>query len=310
MDIKQLRSFVHIAELGSLSRAAERLNLSQPALSRQLNLLEESLDTKLLERTGRGVKLTEAGQMLAERARVILTDLARLEADLSARSSQVTGHVHVGVPPSAGIVITGALIENLRDRYPDLGVVALMTRKRLTVAEDLTGDVQEGLLSGRLDIGILHDGMISRSLYAEPLWREDLFLISHPSQVGEQETEIAYEDVLSLPLIMPTNKHGLRAMMQEAAFRAGRPLTPVVEADALRVLIDLVTRNLGHTVLPRSSLVQELSTGRLTARRITNPQLSRKVMLSWLQERPLSAGGKAVVDTLRDLAGTVPMANQ
>ncbi|MBS8273677.1 LysR family transcriptional regulator [Thalassospira tepidiphila] len=301
MDIKQLRSFVHIAELGSLSRAAERLNLSQPALSRQVNLLEESLDTKLLERTGRGVKLTEAGQMLAERARVILTDLARLEADLSARSSQVTGHVHVGVPPSAGIVITGALIENLRDRYPDLNV---------TVAEDLTGDVQEGLLSGRLDIGILHDGMISRSLYAEPLWREDLFLISHPSQVGEQETEIAYEDVLSLPLIMPTNKHGLRAMMQEAAFRAGRPLTPVVEADALRVLIDLVTRNLGHTVLPRSSLVQELSTGRLTARRITNPQLSRKVMLSWLQERPLSAGGKAVVDTLRDLAGTVPMANQ
>lgn len=301
MDIKQLRSFVHIAELGSLSRAAERLNLSQPALSRQLNLLEESLDTKLLERTGRGVKLTEAGQMLAERARVILTDLARLEADLSARSSQVTGHVHVGVPPSAGIVITGALIENLRDRYPDLNV---------TVAEDLTGDVQEGLLSGRIDIGILHDGMISRSLYAEPLWREDLFLISHPSQVGEQETEIAYEDVLSLPLIMPTNKHGLRAMMQEAAFRAGRPLTPVVEADALRVLIDLVTRNLGHTVLPRSSLVQELSTGRLTARRITNPQLSRKVMLSWLQERPLSAGGKAVVDTLRDLAGTVPMSNQ
>ncbi|AXO16751.1 LysR family transcriptional regulator [Thalassospira tepidiphila] len=301
MDIKQLRSFVHIAELGSLSRAAERLNLSQPALSRQLNLLEEALDTKLLERTGRGVKLTEAGQMLAERARVILTDLARLEADLSARSSQVTGHVHVGVPPSAGIVITGALIETLRDRYPDLNI---------TVAEDLTGDVQEGLLSGRLDIGILHDGMISRSLHAEQLWREDLFLISHPSQVGEQETEIAYEDVLSLPLIMPTNKHGLRAMMQEAAFRAGRPLTPVVEADALRVLVDLVTRNVGHTVLPRSSLVQELSTGRLKARRITNPELSRKVMLSWLQDRPLSTGGKAVVDTLRDLAGTVPMANQ
>ena len=239
--------------------------------------------------------------MLAERARVILTDLARLEADLSARSSQVTGHVHVGVPPSAGIVITGALIETLRDRYPDLNI---------TVAEDLTGDVQEGLLSGRLDIGILHDGMISRSLHAEQLWREDLFLISHPSQVGEQETEIAYEDVLSLPLIMPTNKHGLRAMMQEAAFRAGRPLTPVVEADALRVLVDLVTRNVGHTVLPRSSLVQELSTGRLKARRITSPELSRKVMLSWLQDRPLSTGGKAVVDTLRDLAGTVPMANQ
>ncbi|WP_033068549.1 LysR family transcriptional regulator [Thalassospira australica] len=301
MDIKQLRSFVHIAELGSLSRAAERLNLSQPALSRQLNLLEETLDTKLLERTGRGVKLTASGQMLAERARVILTDLARLEADLSARSSKVTGHVHVGVPPSAGIVITGALIETLRDRFPDLNV---------SVAEDLTGDVQEGLLSGRLDIGILHDGMISRSLHSEPLWREDLFLISHPSQVGEQETEIAYEDVLSLPLIMPTNKHGLRAMMQEAAFRAGRPLTPVVEADALRVLVDLVHRNVGHTVLPRSSLVQELSTGRLRARKITNPELSRKVMLSWQHDRPLSPGGKAVVDTLRDLAGTVPMANQ
>ncbi|MCC9620259.1 LysR family transcriptional regulator [Thalassospira sp. MA62] len=299
MDIKQLRSFVHIAELGSLSRAAERLNLSQPALSRQLHLLEETLETRLLERTGRGVKLTRAGQVLAERARVILADIARLEADLSARSSHVTGHVNVGVPPSAGIVITGTLVETLRDRYPDLNI---------SVAEELTGDVQEGVLSGRLDIGILHDGMISRSLHAEPLWREDLYLISHPTQVSENQTEIAFEDVVKLPLIMPTNKHGLRAKMEEAAFRAGRAITPVVEADALRVLIDLVHRNVGHTVLPRSSLVMELSTGKLVARKVVNPTLSRKIMLSWLHERPLGTGAKAVVDTLRELVGTMPIA--
>ncbi|MDP2698613.1 LysR family transcriptional regulator [Thalassospira sp.] len=301
MDIKQLRSFVHIAELGSLSRAAERLNLSQPALSRQLGLLEETLDTQLLERTGRGVKLTEAGRMLAERARAILGDLARLEADLSERRDQVTGHVNIGLPPSAGIVITGILVETVRERYPDL---------RLSIAEDLTGDVQEGLLSGRIDVGVLHDGMISRSLHAEPLWREDLFLISHPSLVPENAFDIDFEDVLGLPLIMPTPKHGLRAKMQEAAFRAGRPLIPVVEADALRVLVDLVHRGLGHTVLPRSSLVSDLSTGRLKARRIINPQMSRKVMLSWLQERPLSAGAQAVINTLRELAGTLPMADK
>ena len=107
---------------------------------------------------------------------------------------------------------------------------------------------------------------------------------------------------------MPTNKQGLRARWQGAAFRAGRPLTPVVEADALRVLVDLVHRDLGHTVLPRSSLVMELSTGRLRARRIVSPELSRKVMLSWLYDRPLSTGGKAVIDTLRELAGTMPIA--
>ncbi len=95
----------------------------------------------------------------------------------------------------------------------------------------------------------------------------------------------------------------------EEACSAGRARTPVVEADALRVLVDLVHRDLGHTVLPRSSLVMELSTGRLKARRIVNPQLSRKVMLSWLQDRPLSTGAKAVLDTLRDLAGTMPMAD-
>ncbi|RCK49896.1 LysR family transcriptional regulator [Thalassospira profundimaris] len=300
MDIKQLRSFIHIAELGSLSRAADRLNLSQPALSRQLNLLEENLNTQLLERTGRGVKLTEAGRILAERARVILGDLARLEADISERRDHITGHVNIGLPPSAGIVITGALVEAVRDRYPELS---------LSIAEDLTGDIQEGLLSGRLDVGALHDGMISRSLHSEPLWREDLFLISHPSLVPENATEIAFEDVVRLPLIMPTPKHGLRAKMQEAAFRAGRPLMPVVEADALRVLVDLAQRGLGHTVLPRSSLVAELSTGRLKARRITQPGMARTVMLSWLQDRPLSAGTKAVIDTLRDLVGTMPIGN-
>ena len=114
MDLKQLRTFMHVADLGSLSRAAERLHLSQPALSRQIKLLEEEVGEALLKRTGRGVEITEAGQVLAGRASRILSEMERLHADMADYKGRIRGQVVLGLPPSAGLFVGGPLVERYR----------------------------------------------------------------------------------------------------------------------------------------------------------------------------------------------------
>ena len=120
MDSKHLRSFLHIAELGSLSLASQRLGLSQPALSRQLKSLEAQAGTRLLERTGRGVELTEAGRILAEKSAVIIDELEQLSAELASLQGKVQGKLCIGFPPAVGSRIAGPVIEQFHRQYPDV----------------------------------------------------------------------------------------------------------------------------------------------------------------------------------------------
>ena len=109
MDIRQLRTFVHVAELGSFSKAADRLHIAQPALSRQIRLLESELKAALFIRHGRGVRLTDAGTLFLDRASGILRQIEQARADVAAEAGDVSGEVSIGVPPSVGIVLTGHL---------------------------------------------------------------------------------------------------------------------------------------------------------------------------------------------------------
>ena len=117
IDVRQLRTFLHVAELGSFSRAAERLRIAQPALGRQVRLLEEELQVKLFTRHGRGVILTPPGKVLLDRAAAILRQVERARVDVAAEGDAETGHVVVGLPPTVADVLAGPLVaRNLRAR--------------------------------------------------------------------------------------------------------------------------------------------------------------------------------------------------
>src|SRR3546814_19561694 len=113
MDLRQLRTFLHVAELGSLGRAAERLRVAQPALGRQIRLLEEELGVPLFTRHGRGMAPTPAGRILLDRASALLRLVADTRAEVSAERDAVKGTVSLGVPPNVGAVLAGGLVERL-----------------------------------------------------------------------------------------------------------------------------------------------------------------------------------------------------
>ncbi|MBN3561255.1 LysR family transcriptional regulator [Aliamphritea spongicola] len=288
MDSKHLRSFLHIAELGSLSQAAARLDISQPALSRQLKALEDSAGSRLLHRTGRGVQLTEAGEILAERARIIIDEMEKLSSELAGLQGEVRGALCIGFPPTAGSRLAGPVVEAFHKRYPNV---------QLRVVQLLSGALERALLEERIDMGILYKGALSANLSTELLWQESMQLIAPPDTHpinGDypeiQGNEISLTDALKLPQILPNRPHGLRALLEREAFRNNQPLNTVIEAESMQIQIELARRGLGYTVMPEGiKLPEEVRT-----LKISKPGLQRQCLLAWSKDHPLSNAGKAM----------------
>jgi len=120
MDLKQLNTFVQVAELGSLSKAADRLHIAQPALSRQVRMLEEELKVRLFSRHGRGMVLTESGNLLLSRATAILRQIEEIRADLTEQAGAIRGKVVLGTPPTVGDVLAARLAERFMTQYPEV----------------------------------------------------------------------------------------------------------------------------------------------------------------------------------------------
>jgi len=290
MDVRQLRTFLHVAELGSFSRAAERLRIAQSALGRQVRLLEEELQVKLFTRHGRGVILTPPGKVLLDRAAAILRQVERARVDVAAEGDAETGHVVVGLPPTVADVLAGPLVARFHDAYP---------RISLRVVVGFSGFLQKWLQSGRMDLAVLYTARVARNLRARPLLTENLFLIG-PGGCGlDPDTGVPFADLARQPLILPSPSHGLRALIEENAVAQRIELNVPVEADGLRILKDLVLRGLGYTVLPRASIHAEIGEGVFAAAPIVSPDLTRRVVLAGALDRPAPPPVAAFGEVLR-----------
>jgi len=207
MDMRQLRSFVQIVELGSITAAAERLQVAQPALSRQVQALEEELGVTLLRRHGRGIIPTEEGRTLADRARQILSDVDAMVDDVLARDHRLRGTVTLGLPPTVAEVLATPLVAESLRTYPDV---------KLRIVAGFSGHVQDWLLRGTIDIGVTYQGAKVPLVRTHPLLLERLFLIEPP---GAPSKPITLPEALSRSLILPSPSHGLRKLVDDAAAR-------------------------------------------------------------------------------------------
>jgi len=299
MDVKQLKYFVHVAELGSFSKASAFLSIAQPALSRQVRNLEGELGATLLYRNGRGVSVTESGDQLLRHAKAILEQMERARNEVAAVEGEPQGAVILGMPPTVSQVLVTPLIKHFRSHYPQIS---------LKVVEGFSGHVHEWLVQGRLDVALLYNAPKTRHLITEELLIEELFLISPPA-AAEPGTETVRLAALSdLPLILPSRPHGLRLLVDTVAADADVALSVDVELDALSAIKELVEDGAGYTILPYASVHREVAEGRLAARRIVGPPISRSLLLASSTQQPISAAARAVMQQIkgqvRDLVDT------
>jgi len=291
MELRQLKYFLCVAELGSFSKAAIKLAVAQPNLSRQIKSLEEELKAPLFHRNGLGTVLSEAGKRLENYARGILSSVEQASNEISAMHASPGGTIAIAMPPSIGWVLTVPLIRRCRQEFPDIA---------LHVVDAFSGHVMEWLSNGTIDIGVVYNAPRHSSLLCEPLLKEDLVLlgpIADPEGVGAGAVEAAR--LAALPLILPARPHGLRVLLDRTLARAG--LTPRVELelDAMASTLTLVEDGVGYTVLCAAAVRHLLDAGRIRAWPITAPRITRQLMLATSPQRPQNMAARTILKLIR-----------
>jgi LysR family nitrogen assimilation transcriptional regulator len=211
MDLKQLDYFVHVAELGSFTRAATVLRVAQPALSRQVRSLEVELRQALFDRNGRGVTLTEAGKRLLAHGRGILQQVERAKQDLEDQRGAVSGRLALGLPPSISRTLTGPLVEAFRERFP---------KATLTVVEGLSAYALEWLVLGRIDCAVVYNVTPAAAIDLMPVLDEPLYLVSARRRGAPKTASL--DELAALDLVMPSRPHSIRMLLETVLAGQGR----------------------------------------------------------------------------------------
>ncbi|MGY0055487.1 LysR family transcriptional regulator [Streptomyces sp. LZ34] len=270
MDVKQLKALVTVAEVGSVTRAAELLHLVQPAVTRQIRTLEQELGVPLFERTRQGMRPTEAGAIMVDRARRALNELERARVEVQPTPGVVTGIVTVGLLESTTDLLAEPLVSALARDQPGIEL-------RLMTA--YSGHLQQWLDDGDLDLTLLYNLAGTPSLNVRPLVREHLWVVAPPSEGLRGDDPVPFARVAEHPLVMPAAGHALRSLIDGAAGRAAVEMDVVVQTNSMRVQKQLVRAGHGWTILPGVGIAADVADGTLSAAPLCDPDVWRSIVL-------------------------------
>ena len=291
MELRQLEYFIAIAETGAFSRAAVRLRVGQPILSRQIKALEQELGIELYHRTGRGIVLSEAGKILEQHARGVLETTAGARRAINALDSAPAGRVVIGMPPSVGAVLTAPLVRQFRDEFPKIS---------LGVMEGFSGHVLEWLMTGRIDVAVLYNAPRTSALVTAPLLTDELFLLGPVDDpAGAGTGNVAASRLARIPLILPSRPHGLRVLVDDFLSGIGVAPNVQVEIDAMPSTLSLVESGIGYTILSYSSVHHLIEAGRIRYWPIVDPTMTRSLVVATSTQRPVTNAARALVGFVR-----------
>ena len=296
MDLKQIEYFVRVAEMGSFTRAAVALNMAQPALSRQIRLLEVELRQNLLKRNGRGASPTEAGMLLLEHGRGILHQVERAHEELGRARSGLNGRVALGLPPSVARVLTVPLTRAFREKMPEA---------QMSISEGLTTAMQESLLNGRLDIALLYNMKATSGLEISHLVQEELWLVQkRPPGLQEDPPPppIELKDVSKLPLVIPSRPNAIRMHVESEMAGLGMRPHIALEIDGVTAILDLVADGAGCAILSRNAVTRSINPSAFSTRPISHPQLSIELSCVVSSQRPSTLTQQATLSLIRETA--------
>ncbi len=275
LDLRRLRYFVKVAELGSLTRAAEALHMAQPALSQHIRALEEEVGAKLLERGPRGVALTEAGQRMHDEARAMLAGVKSLLERVRGDSSEPEGEVVIGVGQTVGSLLMLPLLEAAARKLP---------RVRIQVREMLSGLLPELVRSGAVDFAISYNTASGDGVDVIEVLSEDMCLVGQrrlaQKHLGRNlKDEVPFKALAGLPLYLSRRTHILRELVERVAREKKVAPNLLAEIDSLYIMKELALGGSGFCVLSHANVRRDLEHHDLYVARIIQPVVRRDICL-------------------------------
>jgi DNA-binding transcriptional LysR family regulator len=286
LNLDQLRAFVGVVELGSFSAAAERLGVTQPAVSMQVRQLEKRLGVQLIERVGRRAKASAAGhELLLHAARIEAAVSQALEA-VAPHSSGATGRVRIGTGATACIFLLPPLLRELRQRHPGV---------EITVTTGNTADIVKAIDDNRLDVGLVTLPLSGRSLHVVPVL-DDEFVAIAPREIGLPQ-RVSAAALAERPLLLYEPGGNTRRIADQWLAKAATPLRPVMSLGSVEAIKQMVGAGLGCSILPQMAVRGEMASGALVVRSLT-PRLKRRLALVLRRDKRLH---RALADTVHAL---------
>ena len=279
MEIRQLRYFVKVIELKSVSRAAEVLHIAQPALGLQVRKLEDELHTQLLIRHSRGVEPTPAGKLLRERANAILAQIEETKQAVRDFSGSPPRLINIAMTPSTHPRIPIELIRRSAIALPNI---------QIEVQEAMHGTMLDWVRAERVDFGLVYMAHERPDdIRIEDLTRENVVFVQAPGEKPGAKT-IPFAEVCQHPLVMPGLPHYLRNALHATAQREGLEVEIKYEIASIGTILEMVERGIACSVLPFGAVARHLADGRIAARTIVDPELNITMSLLHSPRRALS----------------------
>jgi LysR family transcriptional regulator, nitrogen assimilation regulatory protein len=291
MNLRQLQYFATVSDLQSVSRAANRLRIAQPALTRHIHVLQRELGVQLFERRGRGISLTKAGELFQQRVKTLLRDLDRAKIEVAALARSAAGPVEVGLPEAISFSLSHVLLKRIHEDLPQISI---------RIIDGWTGFIIEWLIVGRLDLGIIYDHTLTSDvLHTEPLASEEHFLICGPTHKLAKFRSVNALDLARLPLALPPRHNGLRVTVENHLKTIGEKPKVLYEIDSLIAIKQLVKTGQACTVMPLGNVANDVELGHLVMVPLANSTLHRTLFIAWSNERLVTPQMKAVIDVIR-----------
>jgi LysR family transcriptional regulator, cyn operon transcriptional activator len=287
IDIRHLKCFLAAAEELQITRAAQRLGISQPTLSQTIRELERKIGMPLFDRVGRRIQLTTAGKSLKVSASRIIQDVNRTFDVISDLRGGHSGVLRIGSVPVLSETILPPLIAAYHREFPHV---------RLVIENSTSPLIEERLLAGALDFGVTFGAIDSDELISEPLYTEPFVLACNRSHPMAKKKHIRLAEVLDQSLAITTMDFFNRRLLESEARRMGKKLQVAVECSDVGILLEVVRQSRMITVIPAQAGREYRA---LATVPITDPAISYKVRLIWHRDQYRTAAARLFAERLK-----------
>ncbi|WP_288586700.1 LysR family transcriptional regulator [uncultured Methylobacterium sp.] len=289
VDLRQISYFVALFEEGSVTRAAQRMNVVQPALSMQIAKLERELDQRLFERQPKAMVPTAAGRLLHRLVQPILRDVAEARATMAQLSQSVSGRVTAGILSSLSMSVVPSVLARFAATYPQV---------ELSLADGYSSTFIDGVGDGSLDLAVINKPNRRLGLMMEPLLDEEMVVVGASATPLPIPMPVRTRDLVGLDLVLPSARHGLRLELDRRVGAEDITLSPQIELDLPSAIADFVARSNRFTVLPGIAVSRQLVEGSLKAYRIVAPRITRQLVIIHHPKYPLTPAAMRFVEIL------------
>jgi len=277
VTLRQIQAFIAVAQQGTFTKAAERMQIAQPALSQLVRELERELNVRLLDRTTRRVELTDAGREFHDAAAQIMQDLDAAVQNATALAERKRGRITVAAPPLLAAIAIPPAIAALKDTHPGLQVTIIDARNERVI---------EAVRSGRADCGIGTFSLVEDGIERTPLARDSLMLFCTRESRFAQQTSVAWRELRGEPLATLTRDSGIRLLVEVGYESAEVPLLPTYEVSQISTALALVRSELAIAVLP--TYARAVAPEGVLAKPLTEPFIARDIVIIRASGRSMS----------------------